>query len=217
MGISSMRIQKHITLQPNPTYLFSYVWLALELILFTAAIELFFPSNVPLVTTVFILCFGRLYYWLNFSPESGVQSLFILGVIPIFWLVHALDGSTYFLLIVVLYSCVLFFCGLYRVLKTKFHFTNSIVRHQLIRTKTVEIDSSRQIEMYQHSRGKKLNFGCILIPIIDPKNSDENLIFFLLFHQRSKNRFFRSLRIDGIRNPEKALQDIRKLTNEYFD
>jgi hypothetical protein len=71
--------------------------------------------------------------------------------------------------------------------------------------------------MYQHSRGKKLNFGCILVPIIEKKKSSDSPINSLLFSQRFKNRFDKSLRIDGIRNPEKALQDIRKLTNEYFD
>jgi hypothetical protein len=212
-----MRSQMHITLQPSPTYLFSYIWLAMELVLFACLIEFFFAPVAPLITLIFMGCFGRFYYWLNFSPESGIQTLFIFGVIPLIAVIDLFGSLEEVWLLTLAYAILFVFFGLFRILLRRYHITSTTVKRRMLWVKSFEIDKTKSIEMYQHSRGKKLNFGCILVPIIEKKKSSDSPIKSLLFSQRFKNRFDKSLRIDGIRNPEKALQDIRKLTNEYFD
>jgi hypothetical protein len=204
-----MSSEFQITLRPTPTYLFSYLWLSIELILFTLIIERYFDPYSLIAITVFMLFFARLYYWLNFSPETGVQTIFIVGVIPFLWIIDIFDKSSQFLTDILFYTVFLLLFGLFRVLFIRYQITNSMVTFQLLSKKSFEIDHSRPIKMYQHKRGKKLNFGCITIPVISTISVNKNLIISLLLHQRSHKRYFNTLRIDGIRNPQQTLRNLK--------
>jgi hypothetical protein len=175
-----MSLSHQIILYPSQTYLFSYVWLAFELFVFNFIIHYYFPSSSLTILTIFMICFARLYYWLDFSPESGFQTLFILGLIPLNWTIHMLGFSDYLLPVMIVYQLLLITLGSIRIFRTKYCISGSHITVQLIRTKSFELDFSRAMELKQHSRGSLLNFGCILVPIIkleNPKNTSFQLFY----------------------------------------
>ena len=69
-----MSLAQHVTLRPSQSYLFSYVWLAFELVGFNLMIHYLLPSNALFVLTLFMVCFARLYYWLDFSPANDCNN-----------------------------------------------------------------------------------------------------------------------------------------------
>ena len=206
-----MSLLNSITIRPSLTYLFSYVWLACELIGFGLLIHFYAAPESYVYISIAMIVFARLYYWLDFSPESGIQSLFILGLIPLLWIVYSFNYSVHLHLIFLLYSIALICFGILRVLSIKFRVNSIRVLVQFIRSKSIEIDHSRSFKMHQHSRGKVLNFGCILIPIIDSEMPKGNLLMALLFDQRYSKKYSGFLRLDGIRNPKEAFQIIKNL------
>lgn len=206
-----MSLSQHITLYLSQTYLFSYVWLAFELFGFNFMIHYYFPSNSLIVLTFFMVCFARLYYWLDFSPESGFQTLFILGLIPLNWIVNLLGFSDHFFQVLLVYLLVLIALGSIRIFRTKYYISGSHIKVKLFLVKSFEFDNSRPIELKQHSRGRLLNFGCILLPIVESKNPKKHFLSTLLFHKRHSAKFSGYLRMDGIRNPEEAIHNLKKL------
>ncbi len=208
-----MSISQHVTLRPSQSYLFSYVWLAFELFGFNLMIHYFLPVNSLIVVTLFMVCFARLYYWLDFSPETGFQTLFILGLIPLNWIVYHLGFSAHLLEILFFYQLILITLGSFRISRTKYFITGSRIIVQLIRSKSFELDNSRPVELQQHSRGKLLNFGCILVPIVESKKPRKHFLSTLLFHKRYNAIFSGFQRMDGIRNPKEVIQNLKKHTN----
>ena len=207
-----MSLAQHVTLRPSQSYLFSYVWLAFELVGFNLMIHYFLPSNALIVLTLFMICFARLYYWLDFSPESGFQTLFILGLIPLNWIVYHLGFSNHLLEVLLLYQLILITLGSIRISKTKYIITSSHIIVQLIRSKSFELDKTRPVELQQHSRGKLLNFGCLLVPIVESENPRKHFLSSLLFHKRYNAIFSGFQRMDGIQNPKEVIQNLKKHT-----
>ena len=205
----------HITIRQTQTYLFSYLWLALELFIMNLGINYYFPSSSLIILSLFMFCFARLYYWLDFSPETSFQTLFILGLIPLNWIVFQLGFFDQFHFVLFIYLLVLITMGSIRIYKKKFLISGSKITVQLFRLKSFELDNSRTIKFHQHSRGKLFNFGCILVPIVGAKNTKKNLLLCILFHKRHDAIFSGFYRMDGIRNPKEVIQNLKnKLTDE---
>ena len=209
-----MSVFHHITVRPSQTYLFSYVWLAFELFAMNIIIHYYIPSNSLIVLTLFLLCFARLYYWLDFSTESGFQTFFILGLIPLNWIVYHLGFSDHLLEVLLLYQLILITLGSIRISKTKYFITSSHIIVHLIRSKSFELDVSRPFELKQHSRGKLLNFGCILVPIVESKNRKKHFLSTLVFHKRYNAIFSGFHRMVGIRNPKEVIQNLKNMLND---
>lgn len=206
-----MSSSQHITLHPSQAYLFSYVWLALELFVMNFMIHYYIPSNSLIVLTFFMICFARLYYWLDFSPESGFQTLFILGLIPLNWVVNLLGFSDHLFQVLFVFLLVLIALGSFRIFRTKYCISGSRITVQLILMKSFDLDNSRTMELNQHSRGKLLNFGCILLPIVESKNPEKHFLSCLLLHKRHSAKFSGYLRMDGIRNPKEVIQNLKNM------
>ena len=205
----------HITIRQTQTYLFSYLWLALELFIMNLVINYYWPSSSLIILSLFMFCFARLYYWLDFSPETSFQTLFILGLIPLNWIVFQLGFFDHFHFVLFIYLLVLITMGSIRIYKKKFLISGSQITVQLIRSKSFELDNSKPIILMQHSRGKLFNFGCILVPIVGAKNTKKNLLLSILFHKRHDAIFSGFYRMDGIRNPKEVIQNLKnKLTDE---
>jgi hypothetical protein len=213
MGVSKMSISQQVTLRPSQSYLFSYVWLAFELVGFNLMIHYFLPSNALFVLTLFMVCFARLYYWLDFSPESGFQTLFILGLIPLNWVVYRHGFSSHLLEVLLFYQLMFITLGSIRISRTNYFIAGSRLIIQLIRSKSFELDNARSFELRQHSRGKLLNFGCILVPIVESNNPKKRLLSTVLFHKRHDAIFSGFYRMDGIRNPKEVIQNLKNQTN----
>lgn len=209
-----MSLSQDAILRPSQSYLFSYVWLAFELVGFNLMIHYFLPPNALFVLTLFVVCFARLYYWLDFSPESGFQTLFILGLIPLNWTVYDLGYSSHLLEVLLFYQLMFITLGSIRISRTNYFITRTRLIVQLIRTKSFEIDNSRPFELLQHSRGKLLNFGCILVPIIESKNPRKHRLSTVLFHKRYNERFSGYHRMDGIRNPKEVIQNLKNIISD---
>jgi hypothetical protein len=204
-----MILNQDITLRPSQTYLFSYVWLALEMFAFNFLIHYFITSHSLFVLTFFMLCFARLYYWLDFSPETGFQTLFILGLIPLNWILMSTDYSAHLLPILAIYCLLLIVFGIFRIAMSSYIISGSRVIVQSMRPQSFEVDTSRSIELQQNSRGKLLNFGCILIPVIESYKPTKHFLWLLSFHQRYNTRYSGYLRIDGIKNPKEVIQSLK--------
>ena len=205
----------YITIRQTQTYLFSYVWLALELFIMNLGINYYFPSSSLIILSLFMFCFARLYYWLDFSPETSFQTLFILGLIPLNWIVFQLGFFDQFHFVLFIYLLVLITMGSIRIYKKKFLISGSQITVQLTRSKSFELDNSKPIILMQHSRGKLFNFGCILVPIVESNVAKNNLLSTVLFHKRHDAIFSGFYRMDGIRNPKEVIQNLKnKLTDE---
>jgi hypothetical protein len=205
----------HITIRQTQTYLFSYLWLALELFIMNLGINYYFPSSSLIILSLFMFCFARLYYWLDFSPETSFQTLFILGLIPLNWIVNELRFFEHFHFVLLLYLLMFITLGSFRIYKKKFFISGSKITVQLFRLKSFELDNSRTIKFHQHSRGKLFNFGCILVPIVESNVAKNNLLSTVLFHKRHDAIFSGFYRMDGIRNPKEVIQNLKnKLTDE---
>jgi type III secretory pathway component EscV len=162
-----------------------------------------------------MFCFARLYYWLDFSPETSFQTLFILGLIPLNWIVFQLGFFDQFHFVLFIYLLVLITMGSIRIYKKKFLISGSQITVQLTRSKSFELDNSKPIILMQHSRGKLFNFGCILVPIVESNVAKNNLLSTVLFHKRHDAIFSGFYRMDGIRNPKEVIQNLKnKLTDE---
>jgi len=211
MGISEINTVYSITLRPSQTYLFSYVWLALELFFMHLIIYHYFPEHFEYLATAFFVAFARFYYWLDFSPETGFQSIYILGMIPLHWFINSVGGTEYHKLIVIFYLFSFIALGSIRIALTKYRITHSNIIVQLIGSKIFVTDQSRQPELAQHGRGKILNFGCILMPVAEVKNKADTIFLALLFRKRYDAKYSGYLRIDGIRNPKEVTKQLKHL------
>ena len=169
-------------------------------------IHYYVSSNSLVVLTLFMVCFARLYYWLDFSPETGFQTLFILGLIPLNWILYLLGFNNCFFQVLGAYLLLLITLGSLRIFLTKYTISNTRISVQLILKKTFQLDNSRTLEFKQHSRGRLLNFGCILVPIVELNNPKKHFLSILLFHRRHSAAFSGFLRMDGIKNPAEVIQ-----------
>jgi len=77
--------------------------------------------------------------------------------------------------------------------------------------KYFSIDRSRQLFMEQHSRGKVLKFGSVVIPIVEDAKSSKSLIRNFFLSQRGFEKYERSIRVDGISNPDKVLEELNQI------
>lgn len=213
MNEGIMSLNQHITLRPSQAYLFSYIWLAGELFVANSLIYSYFPAYSLFALTLCMGLFARLYHWLDFSPESGFQIVFILGLIPLNWHIHQFGFSDHTPRVLLLYLAVFITLGSIRIFRTNYYITHSHVIIQLVRSKSYELDPSRPIQLHQHSRGKLLNFGCVLVPIIESKHPKRHALHAFFFHKRHSATFSRFLRLDGISNPEEVVHDIKNKFN----
>ena len=198
-----------MTFKPYYTFLFSYIWLALELYLFLYLIQAYI-TNCFLIPPLFFLAFARLYWWLNFSRDSAIQTLFILGVIPIQFCVNYWLPSDLFWVIFAPYIFMFVATGYLRIYFTSYHLSKEAITISSYKTKTWKIDQSRQITFSQNARGRVLNFGCLLIPVENNQNKDKGILHFIFLGQRSMHNFIDFIRVDGIKNVEKALNKINQ-------
>lgn len=198
-----------LTLKPSFTYLFSYVWLALELIIFLCLILAYIPNSYGF-STFFFLVFARFYWWMNFSPDSAIQTLFILGMIPIQFLFNYWLSPVYLWIVFSAYIFMLLATGLYRIHFMKYNLSKENVSISLFKSKTWAIDQKRQIGFTQNPRGRLLNFGCLLIPVRCSKKVDKGLVYLIFMGQRSMHQFSNFIRVDGIKNIEKVFIDIKQ-------
>ena len=198
-----------MTFKPSSTFLFSYIWLALELYLFLYLIQAY-VSSYFLISPLFFLAFARIYWWLNFSPDSSIQTLFILGVIPIQFFVNYWLPSDLFWVIFAPYIFMFLATGYLRIYFTSYHLSKEVLTIYSFKTKTWKIDQSRQITFIKNARGRVLNFGCLFIPVENNQNKDKGILHFMFLGQRSMNKFTDFIRIDGIKNVEKALNKINQ-------
>jgi len=198
-----------LTFKPNYTFLFSYAWLAIEIYLFLYLIQSY-TTDYFLISLLFFLAFARLYWWLNFSPDSAIQTLFILGVIPIQFCANYFFSPDFFWVICGPYVLMLLVIGFYRIYFTSYHLSKEAITISLFKNTTFKIDQSRQITFIQNSRGRVLNFGCLLIPVERDQNKDKGIVHFIFLGQRSICKFRDFIRVDGIKNVKKVLNMINQ-------
>ncbi|MBU3660941.1 MAG: hypothetical protein FGM14_13775 [Flavobacteriales bacterium] len=178
-------------------------------------INYYWPSSSLIILSLLMVCFARLYYWLDFSPETSFQTLFILGLIPLNWIVNELGFFDHFHFVLSLYLLMFITLGSFRIYKKKFFISDSQITVQLIRSKSYLLDNSRTINFQQHSRGKLFNFGCILVPIVGVKNTKKHPLLSILFYKRHDAIFSGFYRMDGVRNPKELIQNLKnKVTDE---
>lgn len=180
------------------TYLFSYLWLSGELILIVYLIDFFETKETEWLLPLAILPFARLYHWLNFSPETLVQTGVILGLIPLIYL-EKMDvlGIGLFALMTV-YIILFLILGMARNRATKYVLSDDKVEIHRFKTRSYQRDLKRPIRMLQNSRGRALNFACILIPIQKKENPS---IMDRIFTQKNATDYEGYVRLDGIFKP----------------
>ena len=175
-----------MTLKPSFTYIFSYVWLSLELLIFWFLILTKIPGSFGF-SIFFFLAFARLYWWMNFSPDSAIQTLFILGMIPTQVLLSYWLSTMYLWFIFVAYIFILLATGVYRIYFTKYNLSKENVSISLFKSKTWTIDQNRQIDFEQNPRGRLLNFGCLLIPVKNNEKLDKGFLYSIfIFSQTTR-------------------------------
>lgn len=182
------------------TYLFSYLWLSGELIVIVYLIDTFETSETEWLLPLAILPFARLYHWLNFSPETLVQTGVILGLIPLIYFekMNVLGIGLFALMSV--YIGLFLILGIARNRATKYVLTDDKVEIHRFKTRSYQRDSTRPIRMLQNSRGRALNFACILIPIQKSDGQTASLIN-RIFSQKNAKDYEGYVRLDGIFKP----------------
>ena len=100
--------------------------------------------------------------------------------------------------------------GYLRIYFTSYHLSKEALTISSCKTKTWKIDQSRQITFIQNARGRVLNFGCLLIPVENNQNKDKGILHFIFLGQRSMHKLIDFIRVDGIKNVEKALNKINQ-------
>ena len=202
-------MNRAILIRPTLTYLFSYIWLIGELILFTYLSD-FTANEFAWVSPLFFLLFARLYYWLNFSPETNVQSVFIVGLAGISLLSQLIEISINYYLLVTFWLMALLIVGIARNRMIQYGINKQSVSYALLRSKNLSRDISKPVKAIQHGRGKLLNFGCILIPITTTP-SRSNVLFKLFFGKRNDGYYHGHIRIDGIPNHQQVVEQIKQI------
>tara|TARA_B100001059_G_C17828859_1_gene583268 strand:+ start:2226 stop:2687 length:462 start_codon:yes stop_codon:yes gene_type:complete len=147
---------------------------------------------------------------MNFSPDSAIQTLFILGMIPTQVLLSYWLSTMYLWFIFVAYIFILLATGVYRIYFTKYNLSKENVSISLFKSKTWTIDQNRQIDFEQNPRGRLLNFGCLLIPVKNNEKLDKGFLYSIFMGQRSMHQFSDFIRVDGIKNIEKVFIDIKQ-------
>ena len=146
---------------------------------------------------------------MNFSPDSAIQTLFILGMIPIHFLLNYWLSPVYLWIVFSAYIFMLLGTGVYRIYFMKYNLSKENVSISLFKSKTWTIDQNRQIDFKQNPRGRLLNFGCLLIPVNNNEKRDKGFLYSIFMGQRSMHQFSDFIRLDGIKNIEKVFIDIK--------
>lgn len=202
-------MRNNLILKPTFTYLFSYVWLIGELLVFSSLLNLFFPTNFCYASLVFMIVFSRFYYWMNFSPESKVQSIFIIGMIPISFLMT--QGNEWDMIPLIFYLGLFLLVGVLRISKLRYIVSEYEVSRVIFTKKTVVIDYKREITIAQTKAGKTLNFGCVLVPCLNENPIEKNWLSSMLYKQRKGELYEIFFRMDGVKSPSKTLEKIEAI------
>lgn len=200
MELYTMSNLKHKEFQLTWTYLFSYFWLSGELILIVYFIDALGSSDTEWLLPLALLPFARLYHWLNFSPETLIQTGVILGTIPLIYLEKLDVLGSGLLLIMSIYIALFLLLGILRNRATKYVLTEDKVEIHRFGVKSYVRDSKRPIRMLQNSRGRVLNFACILIPVEKNGQNGKSLLE-RLFSQKNAKDYEGYVRLDGIFKP----------------
>ncbi len=209
-------------IQPSLGYLFSYCWLAMEIIIFTLVIQYLLTTATKLILACFFLLFARFYYWLNFSPETKVQTIILLLLSCLYLCCYVAFPHISSLWIAINVAMILIVIGIIRIQCLRYILIlpqNQLIIQLFWCKQVYEIDRSQPITFQQHSRGQLLNFGCICLPIKTTKPvKQENWYDKLLLTQR--NPFYHQsasdcIALDGIADPLTVFRNLQNLlTNE---
>lgn len=197
-----------ISIKPTITFLFSYLWLAMEFFLFSALILSFFETQFVLVFSTFMLLFMRLYWWLNFSSETPTQMWMLALSIPLVWASFYFEILPIYLLC---YTAFIVLVGIIRITMTRYTISKNTLVVKRFKTVNYERGYKAKTLTHQHARGKRLNFACIILPVQTEKKIRNSTLNFLLFGQRNNALFTQGYRMDGIADHQRILQELKKL------
>ena len=158
----------------------------------------------------FFFAFARFYWWMNFSPDSGIQTAFIIATIPIYFCAIHWLSPEYSWVIFITYVFIFLAIGFYRVRFLRYKISKEELTISLCKDKTWQIDRSRKILVNRNYRGKILDFGCLIVPVLHQKKVAKGLFHSILSAQRSMNHHSNTIRIDGIKNVENVLKEINQ-------
>lgn len=106
-----------------------------------------------------------------------------------------------------IFSGTLFMTGFVRILVTRYDIRDTSLSKRIFCRINYDVDQSREVVVEQHSRGKVLNFGAILVPVAETKEFGNNSFLKIFFGQR--NAHIDAVRVDGIKNPYDTIKQLK--------
>lgn len=105
------------------------------------------------------------------------------------------------------FSGAMLLFGALRLLVTRYVIHESSFSKRIFYDLDYDLDQSRELVVEQHSRGRVLNFGAILMPVKLKKKLKYTNFWKLFFGQR--NVQINVVRLDGIKNPHDRLKQLK--------
>jgi hypothetical protein len=191
--------KKMMDLKPSWSFLFNYIWLALELLLIVWLCTAFATNSITV--TLSLIGFAGLYFWLNFTEHTRIQVIFILFLAVIWsfkWDVQTSLINSYILV------TLLVAYGVYRIHKTQMTISRQQVFVKYPGGQEGEKPEWRSDVRYtQTLPGKLFNFGSIYIPIAESREPARALL-------PKRNEDLNTIKLDGINNPAAVVEDLKK-------
>ena len=196
-----------IIVRPTWRYVFSYLWLAGEILLFNYIFFLISGDYFILGSSIFFLIFSIFYFWLNFSSELYLQILFILGIIPLNIIVFNINPNLSVIHLTGSYALIMILVGIVKILSTKYIINQKNVMRTILNFTVLKEAHTGLYAAHINPRGRFLNFGCLLISQ-QSSDSKKGLVAFL--RQRNEFIFRNKIRFDGIPNIESLVKRLKQ-------